>query len=171
MSDDRGAIKLSVASLSELVQVDTERRTIDAEAWLASLSPWYRAACAAIVRHWARMLALPCVSGAPDGWLRHIREAVARLTEPTVGVRRARGVIEWRHPQARPDDEPHTGICWVGDASGGIGGTYLCWVSLFNLACLGGPHWTRDLAAIAPLGGAAEDIVAHVAYRLALEGR
>lgn len=151
--------------------VDVERRTIDADAWLSSLSPWYRAACSAIVGHWARILALPRVVGDADAWLRDLRGAAARLTAPTVGVRRARGVVEWRHPRDRPEDGPLTGICWMNDASSGLGGAYLCWTSLSNLVCLGGPHWTRDLSTITPRGGAAEDIVAHVTYRLAMEGR
>lgn len=155
---------------AELVHVDTERRTIDADAWLAALSPWYRAACAGIVRHWARILTLPSVSSKPDEWLSLLRRSAGALTAPTVGTRAARGVIEWRHPEDRLKADCITALCWVGDASRGLGGTYLCWTALENLMCLGGACWDRDLSTLTPLGGAAEDIVAYVAYQLALEG-
>lgn len=161
-------------SLRELVRVDVERQTIDADAWLAYLSPWYRAACAGIVRHWDRMLTLRSALGGsrvePDEWIGNIWRAAARLTEPTTGTRSARGVIEWRHPDDRLMEYCSVGICWVGDAERGLSGTYLCWTNLFNLGSLGGPHWQRDLSDVTPLGGAAEDIVAYVAGRVALEG-
>lgn len=160
----------SPADLINLVRINVEHRTIEADTWLTGLSPWYRTACAAIIRHWSRMLTLQCTRNDPHEWLDHIRHAATRLTTPTVSTLYARGIIEWRHPRAHAEDEPHTGICWVGDASGGIGGTYLCWVDLFNLSCLGGAHWTRDLSTIRPCGGAAEDIVAHVMHQIALEG-
>lgn len=159
--------------LVNLVRVDVGRQTIDASAWLAAVSPWHRAACAAIARHWAGILALEVYAESekdPREWIDRIRGAAARLSPPAAGLRHARGVVEWRHPESRPEDPPSTGICWVGDASGGLGGFYLCWTHLWNLECLGGCHWARDLCEFTPLGGAAEDVVAHVAYRLALEG-
>jgi hypothetical protein len=155
--------------LRRLVQVDVERQTIDADRWIASLSDWYRAAATGIVRHWQGILDVTRGDGRPQSWVEHLCEAAGRLTAPAVGVRHARGAIEWRHPSA-PLESPICGVCWVGDASGGIGGTYLCWTSLTNLGCPGGAHWTRDLRCVTPLGGAAESIVAYVAHRCAVEG-
>jgi hypothetical protein len=158
-----------LTDLTSLVHVDIERKNIDADAWLASLSPWYRPACAAIVHHWERMLE-DLDPSQSNNCLRNIQRAAATLSPPAAGIRRSRGVVEWRHPQARPEDDPSIGLCWVGDASSGTGGIYLCWVPLFRLDVLGGAHWTRALAEFTPRGGGAEDVVAYVLHQLALEG-
>jgi hypothetical protein len=155
-----------LTNLTSHVRVNIERRTIDADAWLASLSPWYRPACAAIVHHWEQRL----LENRVDDCLRNIQRAATTLSPPAAGIRRSRGVVEWRHPQARPEDDPSTGICWIGDASGVLGGIYLCWVPLFHLDGLGGVHWTRALSEFTPRGGAAEDVIVYVLHQLALEG-
>lgn len=156
-----------LTDLTSRVRVDIERGTINADDWLASLSPWYRPACAAIVHHWERLLGNLAPSRVNE-CLRNIQRAAATLSPPAAGIRRSRGVVEWRHPQARPEDDPSTGICWVGDASRGLGGIYLCWVPLFNLDGLGGASWTRNLSEFTPRGGAAEDVVAYVLANVAM---
>jgi hypothetical protein len=94
-------------TISRLVHVDVERRTIDATAWLSSILAWYREAAAGIVRHWSLILDLPVVrAGAAAEWILDIRRAARLLTSPCVGQARARGVIEWRHPSDRPSDDP-----------------------------------------------------------------
>jgi hypothetical protein len=153
-------------TISQLVHVDVERRTIDAAPWLASIPVWYRAAAAGIVQHWAGILELSCVrAGTPAEWILDIRHAARHLTPPCVGAARARGIIEWRHPQDRLSDDPIYGLCWVDR----VDGTSLCWTHLANLACLGGCHTTRELTDITPLGCAAEEIVALLHYQIALQ--
>lgn len=150
-------------TISQLMHVDVERRTIDATRWLTSVPAWYQAAAAGIVRHWARILEMRVVrAGTATEWVMKIRRTARRLTPPCRGQAQARGIIEWRHPEGRPSDEPLYGLCWADS----IDGTYLCWTHLANLECLGGPHMTRHLADCTPLGGAAEEIVAHVQYQI-----
>ncbi len=111
------------------------------------------------MRHWASILELPVVrAGTAAEWILDIRRAARGLTPPCIGQARARGIIEWRHPESRPSDDPIYGMCWAAK----VDGTYLCWTHLANLECLGGPHMTRHLTDVTPLGGAAEDIVAYV---------
>jgi len=145
------------------VVVDVASRTIDASAWLASISDWHRPAVTRIVAYWADVLASPLGGGRNvEYWVGQLYRSATLLTEATVGVRRLRGVAE---VQGRP------GICWVGDAAGGLGGTYLCWTSLFH-GSLYGASWMRErsLVDVRPIGSAAEEIVAHVVYRIAVEG-
>jgi len=150
--------------ISQLVHVDVESRTINATEWLSSLPVWYRAAAAGIVCHWASILELPVVrAGTAAAWILDIHRAARLLTPPCVSQARARGIIEWRHPENKPSADPIYGLCWADK----VDGTHLCWTSLTNLECLGGPHMTRHLANVTPLGGAAEDIVAYVHYQRA----
>jgi hypothetical protein len=154
-------------TISQLVHVDVERRTIDATKWLSTLPVWYRAAAAGIVCHWARILELPVVrAGTAAEWILDIRRAAKLLTPPCVSQARARGIIEWRHPADRLSNDPTYGMCWADK----VDGTYLCWTGLTNLECLGGYLTTRHLTDVTPLGVAAEDIVAYVHYQCAIRG-
>lgn len=154
------------ATIAQLVHVDVERRTINVAPWLASIPVWYRAAAAGIVCHWARILELPVVrAGTAEDWILRIRRAARRLTPPGVSPARARGIIEWRRPADRLSNDPIYGMCWTDH----VDGTYLCWTDLGNLECMGGPHMTRDLTSVTPLGGAAEDIVAYVNHHNRME--
>ena len=152
-------------TISQLVHVDVEHRTISAGDWLSSLPVWYRAAAAGIARHWASILELPVVrAGTAAEWIMDIRRAARLLTPPCVDPSQARGIIEWRHPADRLADDPILGMCWADK----VDGSYLCWTSLTNIECMGGPHMTRHLAEVTPLGGAAENMVAYVRARSVL---
>lgn len=80
-------------------------------------------------------------------------------------VTELRGWIEWRHPLDSPDVEPTLGWCVAGNASGGLGGWWLCWTPL-AINGLGGMHWTRDLSGFTPLGPSARAILDFVRERL-----
>src|SRR5512137_208385 len=114
------------ADLTRLVRIDVQRRTIEADAWLTGLSPWYRSACAAIIRHWSRMLALPCRT--PPRGSPHQRSAPAMHGASSSSATP-------RHVQKTSPTRASAG--WETPVEGSGAPT---WVDLFNLSCLGGAH-------------------------------
>ncbi len=152
-----------IEAMPRIVRADVDRRTIDVGEWLSSVPVWYRAAASGIVRHLARMLAMPIVrAGDPAEWIADIRRSVKLLSPPDGDPEQARGVIEWRNPDDPPAAEPLYGVLWATP-----GDLLLRWTDLGNLECLGGYHVTQDASGMTPLGGAAEGILARAAQTAA----